>query len=48
MYGSRSRHVGGTHVALLDGTVRFVNENIDLNTWRGLGTSRGSEFIGEF
>ncbi len=48
MYGSRSRHTGGVHAALCDGTVKFVSENIDLNTWRGLGTAKGGEFIGEF
>jgi hypothetical protein len=31
-----------------DGAVRFVSSNIDLNTWRGLGTPSGAEVIGEF
>lgn len=34
---SRSRHPGGVHVLMADGTVRFINEQIDLATWRGLG-----------
>ena len=45
---SRSRHTGGVHVLLGDGAVRFVSDNIDLNTWRALGTMSGSEVIGEF
>jgi len=46
--GARSRHVGGVHVLLGDGAVRFVSENIDILTWRALGTIAGSETIGEF
>ena len=45
---SRSRHTGGVHVLLGDGAVRFVSENIDINTWRALGTMSGSEVISEF
>jgi prepilin-type N-terminal cleavage/methylation domain-containing protein len=48
MYGSRSKHVGGVQLVLCDGTVKFVSENIALDLWRGLGTTQGSEFIGEF
>ncbi len=45
---ARSHHVGGVHALLADGGVRFVSENIDLTTWRGLGTRAGQEIIGEF
>jgi prepilin-type N-terminal cleavage/methylation domain-containing protein len=45
---ARSRHTGGVHVLMGDGAIRFVSSNIDLNTWRGLGTMDGSETIGEF
>ena len=45
---ARSRHTGGVHVLMGDGAVRFVSSNIDLNTWRGLGTPSGAEVIGEF
>jgi type II secretory pathway pseudopilin PulG len=41
---ARSRHRGGVHVALADGGVRFINQNIDLKTWRSLVTvSAGDE-----
>jgi prepilin-type N-terminal cleavage/methylation domain-containing protein/prepilin-type processing-associated H-X9-DG protein len=43
-----SRHPGGVHVLLADGSVRFVNENISLPIWRALGTRNGGEAIGDF
>ena len=48
MFASRSMHEGGVQLTLCDGSGRFVSENIDLNVWRALSTSRGSEVIGEF
>lgn len=45
---SRSYHVGGVQVALVDGSARFVSENIDQGIWRGLGTRHGGEVSGEF
>jgi prepilin-type N-terminal cleavage/methylation domain-containing protein/prepilin-type processing-associated H-X9-DG protein len=44
--GARSQHSGGVNVALADGSVRFVSNNIDLRTWRALGTRSGSEAVG--
>ena len=48
IFGARSEHVGGVHVLFCDGSVRFASENMDLNTWRSMGTRSGSEVIGEF
>lgn len=48
MFAARSNHKGGVQVVLCDGSSRFISENIDLNTWRALGTAQGSEVIGEF
>ena len=45
---ARSRHEGGVHTLLADGSVRFVSENIDTNTFQALGTREGKETIGEF
>jgi prepilin-type processing-associated H-X9-DG protein len=45
---ARSRHPGGVHAALADGSVRFVNESIDLALWRALSTRAGNEPVGEF
>lgn len=43
-----SRHAGGVHILLADGSVRFVSQSINLATWRGLGTRRGGEVIGDY
>ena len=48
MFGSRSMHEGGVQVIMCDGSSKFVSENIDLNTWRGLGSTQGGEVVGEF
>tara|TARA_R110002111_G_scaffold2705_5_gene18052 strand:- start:43026 stop:43949 length:924 start_codon:yes stop_codon:yes gene_type:complete len=47
-FSARSMHTGGVHVAMCDGAVRFVSENIDIGTWRALSTRFGNEVIGEF
>lgn len=41
--GSRSRHTGGVHQLLADGSVRFTSENIDLNLYRAMGTMAGED-----
>lgn len=38
-----SRHLGGVHVLMCDGAVRFVTESINLEVWRGAGTRDGHE-----
>ncbi|HET6425215.1 MAG TPA: DUF1559 domain-containing protein [Planctomycetaceae bacterium] len=45
---ANSRHTGGVHALLCDGSVRFVSENIDRPIWRAVGTRAGGETIGEF
>lgn len=45
---ARSRHPGGVNVVLVDGSVRFVSDSIDLELWRSLSTRNGSEVVGEF
>lgn len=45
---ARSKHTGGVHVGMCDGAVRFISNNIDLNVWRGLSTSKGGEVLGDF
>jgi len=45
----RSRHPGGVHVLLCDGSVRFVSDHVDLMAiWRPLATIRGGEVIPRF
>lgn len=43
-----SRHTGGVHVLLADGSTRFVSQNINLTVWRGLGSRNGGEIVGDF
>ena len=47
-FAPRSRHVGGAHISLLDGSVIFITDSIDLRIWRALGTVRGREVIENF
>ncbi len=43
-----SFHTGGCQVVLCDGSVKFVSENIDYNTWRHAGTIGRGEVLGEW
>lgn len=45
---ANSMHIGGVQVLLCDGGVRFVSSNINLGTWRAIGTRNGGEVAGEF
>ena len=45
LMSARSRHAGGVNVALADGSGRFIANNIDLATWRALGTAQGGEAV---
>jgi hypothetical protein len=33
---------------LADGSVRFINETIDLRAWRALGSVAGGEVVSDF
>ncbi len=46
--GARSRHPGGVQVALCDGAVRFVSNNIFVDTWRAASTTNGGETANDF
>ena len=43
-----SSHVGGSHICLADGAVKFISDNIDLLTWRAVGSAKGGEVINSF
>jgi prepilin-type N-terminal cleavage/methylation domain-containing protein len=45
---ARSYHIGMVHGLLMDGSVRPISQNINLATWRGLGTRSGGEVFGDF
>ncbi len=43
-----SYHVGGVQCALMDGSVKFVSNNIDGGIWWGANTPMGGEVLGEW
>jgi prepilin-type N-terminal cleavage/methylation domain-containing protein len=47
-YGFKSRHVGGVHFTLADGSVRFVSENINHQMYQALGGKADGKTIGDF
>jgi prepilin-type N-terminal cleavage/methylation domain-containing protein len=42
---SRSYHHGGVQVLFVDGSGRFLTDEIDINTWRALATRAGGEIF---
>ncbi len=48
LISARSYHSGGVNVALLDGSVSFVSDQIDLKTWRALGTHNAGDVVGSW
>jgi hypothetical protein len=40
---ARSWHVGGVNAGLADGSVRFVQDQINLSIWRAVGSTNGGE-----
>jgi len=48
MAGYKSEHAGGVHVALADGSVRFLSDAIDYVTWNNLGNKADGNVIGEY
>ncbi len=43
-----SHHTGGAQFTLADGAVRFISENVDLTTYRRLGSKDDGNVIGEY
>jgi type II secretory pathway pseudopilin PulG len=43
-----SPHTGGVHFLLMDGSVRFLSENVDLEVLKALGTPAGGEDVSGF
>ena len=48
LMGARSRHPGGAHIALADGSVRLVSESVDLPTWRNLHARNDQQVLAEY
>jgi hypothetical protein len=45
---ARSFHIGGVQATLADGSVRFISDNIDRQTWMKLGKRNDGQVLGEF
>lgn len=43
LHTSRSMHPGAVVASMCDGSVRVVNDDVDLAVWRAVGTARGDE-----
>jgi prepilin-type N-terminal cleavage/methylation domain-containing protein/prepilin-type processing-associated H-X9-DG protein len=43
-----SNHPGGVNALMGDGSVRFIQNNINLATWRALGTRDNGEVVGDY
>lgn len=44
-YAARSYHPSGVNVLFGDGSLRFVTNSIDMQTWRAIGSRRGGEVV---
>jgi prepilin-type N-terminal cleavage/methylation domain-containing protein/prepilin-type processing-associated H-X9-DG protein len=44
----RSMHTGGVNAVMGDGSVRFINNSIDLTTWQRLGARNDGQPLGNF
>ena len=47
-YSFASKHVGGGHFFMADGSARFISENVDVNVYRAAATIAGNEVAGDF
>ncbi len=46
--GARSMHAGGVNLLLGDGSVRFVTNGVNVDTWRALASRNGAEVVGDY
>ena len=47
-HGISSTHVGGAHVAMADGSVRFISENVGVVVLQAIATRGAGDTPGEF
>jgi prepilin-type N-terminal cleavage/methylation domain-containing protein/prepilin-type processing-associated H-X9-DG protein len=43
--GARSRHPGGVHVVMCDGSGRFISDSVELLAWRATSSRAGDEVV---
>jgi prepilin-type N-terminal cleavage/methylation domain-containing protein/prepilin-type processing-associated H-X9-DG protein len=44
--GPSSMHSGGVNVVMMDGSVRFIKDSVNMQTWLALGSRNGGEVVG--
>jgi prepilin-type N-terminal cleavage/methylation domain-containing protein/prepilin-type processing-associated H-X9-DG protein len=44
-FAASSYHPGGVNAGLVDGSVAFISDNINLSTWQAMGSINGGEII---
>ena len=47
-FAARSAHTGGAHLAFADGSVHFISQHIDLNTFQALGSRASGDLVGDY
>ncbi|HVV99994.1 MAG TPA: H-X9-DG-CTERM domain-containing protein, partial [Planctomycetaceae bacterium] len=47
-FGFRSRHTGGAQFVFVDGSVRFLSENINMMTYQYLGGRADGNVVGSY
>jgi len=45
VFTARSRHPGGVNTLLMDGSVRFVRDGVNLAVWRALATRASGDIV---
>jgi len=43
-----SQHTGGIHILMMDGSARFLSQNVDLTTYKNLADKDDKQTVGEF
>jgi len=44
---ARSRHTGGVHMTMCDGSTQYVSDGVSPQVWSAIGTRAGGEVVGE-
>lgn len=46
VFSARSMHPGGVNISMLDGSVRFISDNVDSESWQAIGSASKEEIVG--
>ena len=42
---ARSKHPGGVNVGMCDGSVRFIKNSVNINTFQAIASTKGGEVV---